>query len=74
MADAEEIRTRKRRSNRAVVVGVALMFLGLVGSISGVAPELLATAAAVAGFANLMYGVHVGWQVFYDREPDGPAS
>ena len=74
MADADPIRARKLRSNRCVLIGVALMILGLLGSASDAAPELLATAAAVVGFAQLMYGVHVGWQIFYDREPDGPAS
>lgn len=74
MADADEIRTRKRRCNRAVLLGLALMILGMLGSGSGLAPELLATTVAVVGLANLMYGVHLGWQVFYDRESDGPPS
>ena len=74
MADPTEIRTKKDRSNRAVVIGVSLMLLGLVGSATDLAPELLATAAAIIGFAYLMYGVHVGWQIFYDRESDGPSS
>jgi hypothetical protein len=30
--------------------------------------------AAIAGFVLLMYGVQVGWLVFYDRESDGPPS
>ena len=50
------------------------MLSGLLGSALQMAPELLATAVAVVGFAQLMYGVHLGWQVFYDRESDGPAS
>ncbi len=32
------------------------------------------TAAAIAGFVLLMYGVHLGWSVFYDSESDGPPS
>ena len=74
MADPSQIRATKGRSTRAVLIGIALMVAGLLGSASDLAPELLATAAAVAGFAHLMYGVHVGWQIFYDRESDGPAS
>ncbi len=74
MADAGAIRAMKLRSNRCVVIGVVLMVLGLVASASDAAPELLATVAAILGFAQLMYGVHVGWQIFYDRESDGPAS
>jgi hypothetical protein len=74
VSDPAEIRAKKDRSNRAVLVGVLLMILGLAGSATDLAPELLATAAAVIGFAHLMYGVHVGWQIFYDRESDGPAS
>ncbi len=74
MADATEVGKQKRRCNRCVLVGLALMLVGLLGSGSRLAPELLATAAAVVGFGHLMYGVHLGWQVFYDRESDGPAS
>ncbi len=64
----------KRRCNRAVLVGVILMAVGLLTSAWDLTPELLATLAAVVGFGYLAYGVHVGWQIFYDREPDGPSS
>lgn len=74
MAEADPVRAKKLRSNRATLIGIALMVLGLFGSVTDLAPELLATVAAVVGFAYLMYGVHVGWEVFYDRESDGPAS
>jgi hypothetical protein len=37
-------------------------------------PPLATTVAAIAGFVIVMYGVHVGWLVFYDRETDGPSS
>lgn len=74
MGDAEAIREQKRRSNRAALLGLALMLSGVLGSALKIAPEVLATAVAVVGFAHLMYGVHLGWQVFYDRESDGPAS
>lgn len=74
MADGEEIRNRKLRCNRSVLVGLALMAGGLLTSAWDLTPELLATLAAVVGFGYLAYGVHVGWQIFYDREPDGPSS
>ena len=35
---------------------------------------LVTTIVALAGMALVMYGVHVGWLVFYEREPDGPSS
>jgi hypothetical protein len=57
-----------------VLGGVTLMLVALIASSVDLVPQLLTTAAAVAGFVLVMYGVHVGWLVFYDREPDGPAS
>jgi L-lactate permease len=72
--DAAEIRRRKRRSNRAVFVGVCQMALGLLCSAKGLGPQLASTVAAVIGLVFLVYGVHVGWLVFYDRDPDGPSS
>jgi hypothetical protein len=50
------------------------MLVALIASSVDLVPQLVTTAAAVAGFVLVMYGVHVGWLVFYDREPDGPAS
>lgn len=32
------------------------------------------TAGAIIGFVMLMYGVHLGWLIFYERDSDGPAS
>jgi Flp pilus assembly protein protease CpaA len=72
--DPAEIARRKRRSNRAVLAGVCLMAVALLASAVQIAPSLATTAGAVAGFVLLMYGVHVGWLVFYDRESDGPPS
>ena len=72
--EADEIRGRKRRCNRAVLGGVALMVTALLVSSWDLLPDLATTAAAVTGFLLVMYGVHVGWLVFYEREPDGPAS
>jgi len=72
--DAAQIRSRKRHSNRAVLGGAALMALALMASAWDLAPALATTFAAIAGFMLVMYGVHVGWLVFYEREPDGPAS
>ncbi|MGI8458810.1 MAG: hypothetical protein ACR2LI_11960 [Propionibacteriaceae bacterium] len=74
MSDANEIARRKRRSNRAVVGGVSSMVMALLVSSLDVAPLLATTAGAVVGFVLLMYGVHVGWLIFYDREDDGPPS
>jgi L-lactate permease len=72
--DAAEIRRRKRRSNRAVFIGVGQMALGLLCSAKSLGPQLAATVAAFVGLAFLVYGVHLGWLVFYDRDPDGPSS
>jgi Flp pilus assembly protein protease CpaA len=74
MQDGAEIRSRKRRSNRAVLGGLCLMAFALLVSSRGLAPELATTVAAIAGFLLVMYGVHLAWLVFYDREPDGPSS
>lgn len=74
MADADEIRARKRRSNRTVLTGLGVMGLALLISANELAPEILSTALGIIGFALLMYGVHLGWSVFYDREPEGPAT
>jgi hypothetical protein len=74
MQDAGEIRRRKRRSDRAVVAGLSLIVVALLLSSRELAPALATTLAAIVGFGFLMYGVHVAWLVFYDREPDGPSS
>jgi hypothetical protein len=74
MQDAAQIHRRKRRSNRAVLAGLCVMTLALLISYWGIAPPLATTVVAMAGFVLLMYGVHVGWLLFYDREPDGPSS
>jgi hypothetical protein len=74
MQDESEIRRRKRRSNRTVLIGVGLMAVALTASSWKLAPPIMTTAAAILGFGLLSYGVHVAWLVFYDREPDGPSS
>jgi hypothetical protein len=74
MQDAAEIRRRKRRSDRAVVAGLSLIVAALLVSSRELAPALATTLAAIVGFGLLMYGVHVAWLVFYDREPEGPSS
>jgi len=74
MPDAAEIRGRKRRSNRSVMGGTCLMAFSLLVSSRELAPPMATTVAAIAGFLLLMYGVHLGWLVFYDRESDGPPS
>ena len=74
MQDAAEIRRRKRRSDRAVVAGLSLIVAALLVSSRELAPALATTLAAIVGFGLLMYGVHVAWLVFYERDPDGPSS
>src|SRR3712207_1376473 len=72
--DAREIGRRKRRSTLAVIVGVGLMAAGLLGSGVEAVPLLVTTVLGVVGFVLVMYGVLVGWLVFYDRDSDGPPS
>jgi hypothetical protein len=74
MQGAAEIRGRKRRSDRAAVAGLSLITVALLISSWRLAPDIVTTAAAIVGFGLVMYGVHLAWLVFYDREPDGPSS
>lgn len=74
MDDPAEVSRRKRRSSRAVVAGIALMGSSLVVSALEMIHPVVTTVGAVLGFVMLMYGVHLGWLVFYERDPDGPAS
>jgi hypothetical protein len=74
MQDAALILSRKRRSNRAVLAGLLLMSVALLVSSWGLAPDIATTVAAIVGFLILMYGVHLAWLMFYEREPDGPSS
>lgn len=73
MQDAE-IRRRKRRANQAVLIGIGLMTVAMLISSWELAPPIATTVAAIVGFGLVSYGVHVAWLLFYDREPDGPAS
>lgn len=74
MDDPEVVRALKRRCTRVVLIGLATMALALLFSGLRLAPDLLTTAAAIVGFSLVMYGVHVGWVIFYDRETDGPPA
>jgi O-antigen ligase len=74
MQDAAEIGGRKRRANRAVLIGVCLMAAAMLVSSLQLAPPIATTVVAIVGFGLLSYGVHVAWLVFYDREPEGPSS
>jgi hypothetical protein len=74
MQGAAELHRRKRRSNQAVVAGISLIVVALLLSSRELAPAVATTLAAIVGFGLLMYGVHVAWLVFYEREPDGPPS
>ena len=74
MPGAAEIYRRKRRSNRAVLAGLSLIVVALLFSSREIAPAVATTLAAIVGFGLLMYGVHVAWLVFYERDPDGPSS
>jgi Flp pilus assembly protein protease CpaA len=74
MQDAGVIWRRKRRSNRAVFSGLGMISIALFASAVNLASPMSTTIAAVIGFVVLLYGLHLGWLVFYDREPDGPSS
>jgi hypothetical protein len=74
MEDPQVIRALKRRSTRAVLAGVVVMALALLVSGLQLAPDLLTTAAAIAGCSMMMYGVHLGWVIVFDRESDGPPA
>jgi hypothetical protein len=56
------------------VAGLSLIVVALLLSSREVAPAVATTFAAIASFGLLMYGVHVAWLVFYERDPDGPSS
>lgn len=74
MADAELIRNKKRRSSKSVLSGVSLIAVSLFFSAIHVAPEVATTLGAIVGFLMIMYGVCLGWMVFYERESDGPSA
>lgn len=74
MAEEADTRQRKQTANRSVLGGVILMALALLASSLEAAPDLLTTGVAVGGFVLVMYGVHVGWLIFYERDPEGPSS
>ena len=50
------------------------MAVALLASSADLGPAMVITVVAIAGFVLVMYGVHVGWLVFYDRESDGPPT
>jgi hypothetical protein len=68
----DEIRRRKRRSTKAVLGGLSLISVALLVSMVRVLPDATTTLAAVLGFCLVMYGVHLGWVIFYEGESDGP--
>lgn len=72
--DPTDIRRRKRRANKAVLAGLCLIIVALMISSINIAPQLLTTLGAIIGLTSIMYGVHVGWLIFYEQEPDGPPS
>jgi hypothetical protein len=74
MRGASGVRRRKRRSTRAVVAGLSEIAAALLVSTWRLLPDLMTTLAAIIGFGVFSYGVYLGWQLFYDREPDGPSS
>ena len=74
MQDPDEIRRRKRRSTRGVIAGLSLMTMALLVSGLHLLPDGATTLAAIVGFSLMMYGVHVGWMIFYERESDGPPA
>jgi hypothetical protein len=72
MQDPDGIRRRKRRSTKAVLAGLSVMSVALLVSVLGMLPDAATTLAAILGFGLVMYGVHLGWLIFYDRDSDGP--
>ncbi len=74
MPEPDEIRRRKQRSTRTVLGGAGLITVGMLMSVLEIVTPLTSTAIALAGFVMILYGVHLGWVVFYEREPDGPSS
>jgi len=74
MQDVAEVHGRKRRSDRAVLGGLCLIGFALLVSSLDLVPPLATTIGAIAGFLLVMYGVHLAWLVFYEREPEGPSS
>ena len=50
------------------------MAVTMVLSVLDAAPPLVTTIGWLIGFVLVLYGCHLGWTVFYDREPDGPSS
>jgi Na+/phosphate symporter len=74
MQGPDEIRRRKRRSTKAVLAGVSLMAVALLISGLHLLPAGVTTLAAIVGFSLVMYGVPVGWLIFYERESDGPPT
>ena len=50
------------------------MAVALLLSAYDVGPPITTTVGAVVGFVLLLYGVHVGWLIFYDRDNDGSPS
>jgi hypothetical protein len=69
-----DVKRLKRRSSRAVIAGVVEMAVSMVVSVLRMAPPVVTTVGWLVGFALILYGVHVGWMIFYDREPEGPSS
>ena len=74
MQDPDEIRRRKRRSTEAVLAGLSLIGVALLVSALRLLPDAVTTLAAILGFSLVMYGVHTGWVIFYERESDGPPT
>jgi hypothetical protein len=74
MQDPDEIRRRKRRSTKAVLAGLSLMAVALLVSSLRLLPDAATTLAAIVGFSLVMYGVPLGWLIFYERESDGPPA
>jgi hypothetical protein len=57
-----------------VFSGLGMIAIALFVSAVDLAPPISTTIAAVIGFLVLLYGMNLGWLVFYEREPDGPSS
>lgn len=74
MEDPQQIQRRKRSSNRSVLGGLLLIAAAVALDTFDLFPLIVTTAGAIVGFVLVMYGVHTGWLVFYERDGDGPPS
>jgi hypothetical protein len=59
-----------QRSWIAFLGGLGLVAGAVLASLTGVAPDLITTVAAIVGVAGMIYGVATGMLIVLNREPD----